>query len=82
MSPMDTCMLFAMAQGITLTGPPFFCEYDIPERTHCSNTWFGQYRDGREILRDTLSEVMSKGLEVYGEQEERKAYMEWYIWIT
>lgn len=55
-------MLFAMAQGITQQD--LFCEYDIPKDALFE--YLGLDSTGRkhEILRDTLSEVMSKGLEV------------------
>lgn len=55
-------MLFAMAQGITQQD--LFCEYDIPKDTLFK--YLGLDNTGRkhELLRDTLSEVMSKGLEI------------------
>lgn len=55
-------MLFAMAQGITQQN--MFCEYDIPKDTLFK--YLGLDNTGRkhELLRDTLSEVMSKGLEI------------------
>ena len=55
-------MLFSLAQGITQQD--LFCEYDIPKDALFK--YLGLENTGRkhEILAETLSEVMSKGLEI------------------
>lgn len=74
-------MLFALAQGIDQQN--MFCEYDIPKDALFQ--YLGLENTGRkhELLQKTLSEVMSKGLEVCTvNQKTGKRTWSGTAWIT